>query len=391
MTLLAFVPAKYREAVLFSILALCWGSSFVAIEVGLEYVPPLLFAGLRYALAGVIVLGYAYLVTDRIWPVGRGEWLAVGVAGVFVIALYHGLLYIGELYVSGAVAATVVSTAPILTVAFAGVLLPDERLSPVGVFGFVLGLIGVVLVVQPSPSALGDEVTVGAAIVFASAVAFALGGVLVRPIESNLPLESLQAWAMLLGAAVLLGWAVVRGESITAIEMTSTAILSYAYLTFVSGVFAFLLYFELLDRSGAIQVNLVGYAEPAVAIVVSWIVLGTVVDSLTVVGLVTILAGFIVIKRRTIRRLLREHWTPTPAAGAGSSLTTEIRARGRALTDGGTTESAASSPNDGDVESGTATPGTETDSENESELETASETDSPSTESNTGADPDSRV
>ncbi|SDR41633.1 DMT family transporter [Natronobacterium texcoconense] len=308
MTLLGSLPDTYRDGVFFSILALCWGSSFVAIEIGLEYVPPLLFAGLRYALAGAIVLGYAYLATDRIRPATFGEWLAVSVAGVFVIALYHGLLYIGELYVSGAVAATVVSTAPILTVAFAGVLLPSERLSPVGVFGFILGLVGVVLVVQPTPGMLGDDVTYGAALVFASAVAFALGGVLVRPIESNLPLETLQAWAMLLGAGVLLGWAALRGESVAAIEFTTTAILSYVYLTFVSGVFAFLLYFQLLDRSGAVQVNLVGYAEPAVAIVVSWILLGSVVDSLTIVGLVTILVGFVVIKRHAIRRLVRPYW-----------------------------------------------------------------------------------
>ncbi|MXV64394.1 EamA family transporter [Natronorubrum sp. JWXQ-INN-674] len=297
---------------LFSILALCWGSSFVAIEIGLEYVPPLLFAGLRYGLAGLIVLGYAAVVTDRIRPVDRGEWIAVSVAGVFVIALYHGLLYIGELYVSGAVAATVVSTAPILTVAFAGVILPSERLNLLGVVGFVLGLIGVLLVVQPSSSALAGDTMLGAALVFASAIAFALGSVLLRPIESDLPIETLEAWAMLLGAGVLFGWAGLRGESVAAIELTTTALVSYAYLTFVSGVFAFLLYFELLDRSGATQVNLVGYAEPAVAIGVSWLIFGSIVDSLTIVGLLTILAGFIVIKRETLRSILRSRST-TPA------------------------------------------------------------------------------
>src|SRR6056297_1244803 len=175
MNTLGSLPDRYREAVLFSILALCWGSSFVAIEIGLEYVPPLLFAGLRYALAGVIVLGYAVVVADRTRPRGKAEWLAVTVAGVFVIALYHGLLYLGELYVSGAVAATVVSTAPILTAAFAGIVLPSERLAPAGVVGFVLGLVGVIAIVQPSPTALAGDATVGATLVFASAIAFALG------------------------------------------------------------------------------------------------------------------------------------------------------------------------------------------------------------------------
>ncbi|NGM70837.1 EamA family transporter [Natronolimnobius sp. AArcel1] len=334
---------------LFSILALCWGSSFVAIEVGLEYVPPLLFAGGRYALAGVIVLAYAAVVTDQLWPSARGEWLAVAVAGIFVIALYHGLLYLGELYVSGAVAATVVSTAPILTVAFAGLLLPEERLAPAGVVGFVLGLVGVVAVVQPSGATLGGEMVVGVALVFASAIAFALGSVFLKPISSSLPLETLQAWAMLLGAGVLLGWAALRGESIAAVAVTPESLLSFAYLTLVSGVFAFLLYFELLERTGATQVNLVSYAEPAVAMAVSWAIMGYVVDSLTVLGLLTIIAGFVVVKRRALQALLRS------TRVSRSTFVADIRDadhRSGARTDGGVTlESDAESTVDSEAPS----------------------------------------
>ena len=294
------LPENYRTGALFSILAICWGTSFVAIEIGLAYVPPLLFAGLRYALAGAIVFGYAYLVADRIRPTGREEWLAVAIASVFVIALYHALLYVGELYVPGAVAATIVSLTPILTAAFAGVVIPDERLSVVGVLGLLLGLVGVVAVARPTPATLGGELTLGVVLVLASAVAFAVGSVLLRPVQSKLPLESLQAWAMLIGAGLLLGWAFLRGESVRAIEPTLPALASFLYLTLVSGVFAFLLYFELLERSGPTQVNLVGYAEPAVAMVVSAAVLGYVVDSIAIVGLATILAGFALVKREAL-------------------------------------------------------------------------------------------
>ncbi|MDG5759355.1 DMT family transporter [Natronococcus sp. A-GB1] len=300
----AFFRSGYGDILLFSILAICWGTSFVAIEIGLEYVPPLLFAGLRYGVAGLIVFGYAAVVTDRLRPVDRTEWLSVGVAGLFLIAFYHALLYVGELYVSGAIAATVASTAPILTAAFAGAILPRERLSSAGVVGLVLGLIGVVAVVRPSPAGLDTELLLGAGLVFGAAIAFAVGTVLARPLDAGLPLETLQAWAMLVGAAVLLVGAPLRGESVAAIDVTPTALLSFTYLTLVSSVFAFLLYFQLLDRAGPTQVALVGYAEPAVAIGVSWVLLGYVVDSLTVLGLVTILAGFAVIKRRRLARVL---------------------------------------------------------------------------------------
>jgi drug/metabolite transporter (DMT)-like permease len=334
------VRSPYRNAVLFSILALCWGTSFVAIEVGLEYVPPLLFAGLRYALAGAIVLGYAIVVADRIRPVGVAEWGVVGIAGIFVIALYHALLYVGELYVSGAVAATVASTAPILTAVLAGAIFPRERFALPGVVGLVLGLFGVIAVVQPSPAGLDRELLLGAGLVFGAAIAFAIGTVCLRPIDADLPVETLQAWAMLVGAAVLLAGAPLRGESLSAIDVTPTALLSFGYLTLVSSVFAFFLYFELLERTGPTQVALVGYAEPVVAIGVSWVVLGTVVDSLTIVGLLAILAGFAVIKRRALyrlgwstverrRRTGRER--PVTAVADAASATTRPDAR----TDGG--------------------------------------------------------
>ncbi|SEH10729.1 Permease of the drug/metabolite transporter (DMT) superfamily [Natronorubrum sediminis] len=344
MTHLLSRRSEYRELVLFSILALCWGSSFVAIEVGLEYVPPLLFAGFRYLVAGAIVFAYAVVATDRIRPRTRGEWLIVSIAGVFVIGLYHGLLYLGELYVSGAVAATVVSTAPILTVVFASLLLPNQRINGLSVIGFVLGLVGVILVVRPSPASLHGDMTYGAILVLGAAITFALGSVLVRPIESALPIETLQAWAMLIGAGVLFAWAGVRGESMAGVELTTTALLSYAYLTIISGVFAFLLYFELLEQSGPTQVNLVGYAEPAVAIVVSWLVLGSIVDSITIVGLLTILVGFLVIKRNAIRSALVSARSGKPNRGlpethvettAKTRVEASTETHAKARTDGG--------------------------------------------------------
>ncbi|MUW15910.1 EamA family transporter, partial [Halorubrum sp. CBA1125] len=70
-----------RMVVAFVLLSTLWGTSFVAIEAGLHYFPPLLFAGVRYAIAGAVVLAYAALAPDRWVPRGRSEWLGVAVAG----------------------------------------------------------------------------------------------------------------------------------------------------------------------------------------------------------------------------------------------------------------------------------------------------------------------
>ncbi|WP_256402769.1 DMT family transporter [Halorubrum salinum] len=295
-------PISSSESIVgaFLLLATLWGTSFVAIEAGLHYFPPLLFAGVRYAVAGAVVLGFAVLVSDRFVPRGRDEWLGVAVAGTFVIAAYHGLLYVGELYVSGAVAAVIVSLSPVLTATFAAALLPGERLGPVEVGGFALGILGVVVIADPVASGFGGSALLGVALAFAGAVAFSLGAVLLRPLRTDLPVAALQGWAMVLGAGQLFVGAGLLGESPGAIVWNATAVASLTYLTLLSGVVAFLIYFALLDTVGPAQLHLVGYAEPVVAAVGSWALLGQLIEAEAVLGFVAILAGFLALERHEI-------------------------------------------------------------------------------------------
>ena len=296
-SLLSYTP------LMFVLLAILWGGSFVAIEVGLHYFPPLLFAGIRYSVAGAIILGYAVVVADRWWPADRHEWLSVGVVGGFIIAGHHAFVYLGEQYVSGAIAAVVISLSPVLTAAFAAVVL-DERLTPVKVAGFVLGIAGVAVVADLGPANMLSTNVVGVGLVFAATVCFALGSVLVRPFRTDLPVTAMQGWAMVGGSAALFAVGGLRGESLTAIEWTATGAASLAYLTLLSGVVAFAIYFALLDEVGAAQLNLVGYLEPVVATLFGWALLGQLVDAKTAAGFAIIFAGFALVKRRALTDLV---------------------------------------------------------------------------------------
>ncbi|USZ68547.1 EamA family transporter [Halorussus salilacus] len=288
-----------RTPVLFVLLAILWGGSFVAIEVGLHHFPPLLFAGLRYAIAGAAILGYAVVAADRWRPAGRDEWLTVGIVGAFIIAGHHAFLYLGEQYVSGAIAAVVVSLTPVLTVAFAAVLL-DERLTGVQATGFALGVLGVGIVAGFDPATALSTSAVGVGLVLLATASFALGGVLTRPFRSDLPLAAMQGWAMVGGAGALLAVGALRGESMATVSWTPTAAWSLVYLTLLSGVVAFGVYFLLLDRVGPTQLNLVGYLEPVTAATFGWLLLGDLIDAGTVAGFGIIFLGFALVKRRAL-------------------------------------------------------------------------------------------
>lgn len=292
-----------RTPVMFVVLATLWGGSFVAIEVGLHFFPPLLFAGLRYSVAGAILLGYAVTTTDRWRPTERDDWLSVGVIGLFVIAGHHAFVYVGEQYVAGAIASVIVSLSPVLTAAFAAVLL-DERFTPVKVAGFALGLLGVAVVADFDPANALTTSVVGIGLVFVATALFALGSVLVRPFRTDLPLSAMQGWAMVGGSGILFAVGSVRGESLAAVAWTPTAVVSLAYLTILSGVVAFGIYFTLLDRVGPTQLNLIGYLEPVAATLIAWALLGDLIGLDAVAGFVVIFAGFALVKRRALDDLV---------------------------------------------------------------------------------------
>ncbi|PSP31437.1 EamA family transporter [Halobacteriales archaeon QH_10_67_22] len=296
--------SRYRNLGLFLALAAVWGSAFMAIKAGLSEFPPVLFAALRYDVAGVVMLVYAVLRADRWIPADRRQWAAVGVGAVLLIAAYHAFLFVGEQSTTSAAAAVVVSLSPVMTTMFARVILPDERLSAAGIAGALLGLVGVVAVANPDPSALLTQDVVGNLLVFAAALSFALGSVLTTWLDAGLEIETMEAWSMLGGAAVMHGVSVALGESFAAVTWSSRGLAALAYLSLGASALGFLVYFDLLERLGPIEINLVSYVAPLFAAVTGFLFLGEVVGVPTVVGFCLIFVGFVLIKRRAIREEL---------------------------------------------------------------------------------------
>ncbi len=304
---------RYRNLLAFLALAGLWGTAFMAIKAGLAYFPPVLFAAFRYDIAGLLMLGYALYATDRWRPRGRAEWALVGVGAVFLIAAYHAFLFVGEQGTTSAAAAVVVSLSPVLTTAFARVFLPSERLTTAGIAGILLGLVGVVVLTSPDPTNLLNGELLAEGLVFAAALSFALGSVLTRRIPAQLPIETMEAWSMVGGALLMHGVSVLLGESVATVEVTPAGIAALAYLSIAASAVGFLIYFDLLDRLGPIEINLVSYVAPVFAAISGALLLDESIDAATVAGFVLIFAGFVLLKRRA----LAAEWPRLRAALSG--------------------------------------------------------------------------
>ncbi|MFC7239511.1 DMT family transporter [Saliphagus sp. GCM10025317] len=299
-----------RDIVLFLGLALVWGTSFAAIEIGLATVPPILFAALRFDVAALLFVA-AVALTGASWrPSVRADWLLIAVGGGLLVGAHFALLFLGQSMVSSSVAAVVLSLTPIVTPPLALALLPRERIRPQAVIGLLLGLVGVSTIALEGGSFGGQALGVG--LLFASAVVFALGSVLTERTRGTLPIVSQQAWAMGLGAIVLHTLSGLHpAETLVGLEVTTDAVLALAYLAVIATGGGFFVYFVLLERIGATELSLVNYAVPVVAAVVGWAALGESLTAGTVAGFTLIIVGFALCKLGALWQ------TAAPAIGYG--------------------------------------------------------------------------
>ena len=300
-----------RTAVGFVLLGAVWGSSFPAVRAGVQEAPPVLFAALRFDAIAVFMLGFAVLAGGR-WRPRRTDLAGILAAGALVIGLHNILWFVGQQHVTSAVAAVVIATVPILAAGFSRLVLPSERLAVLGLVGLSLGFLGTLVVAEPNPETLTAGRAVGVGLVFASAVALALGTVLVQWARTDLPVVALQGWAMVVGALSMHLASLGLGEP-QAVEWTSTVVLSLLYLVPIAGCFGYLLYFHLLDELGSVELTLVNYVIPVFAALVGWLALAEGLDASTVVGFVLVAVGFVLVKRRALRSRLRQRTSSAPS------------------------------------------------------------------------------
>lgn len=283
-------------------LAVVWGAGFTAIEVGLVHLPPLLFASYRFDVGAIVTLGALALLGGLELPRVRSDWQAIIAAATLLVFGNGFLLFFGQDFTTGSIAAVVYSLNPVMTAAFAAILLSGAVLDGRDVAGIALGLVGVVLVARPSPTASPEAMNanaIGALLIFGAVLAVSSGSVLVRRFDAEMGSISVTGWAMAAGALLFHIASPLLGEPLT-VPVRAETFGAIAYLGIGGSSLGYGAYFVLLKRRGPFAVNLVNYAIPLVAAVTGWVLLGEQLAPLAILGFVFIIAGFLVINRRAV-------------------------------------------------------------------------------------------
>ncbi len=242
---------------LYAGLVLIWSSTWVAIKIGLEDLPPLLGAGIRFAVAGLGLLAIARL-TGR--PLRTDPRLAA-VLALLPFATAYGLIYWGEQYVPSGLAAVLFGVMPLYSAVLASLALAGEPLRARLLLGIAVALAGLSLAFGES-LALGDgRFALAAAIACAAApLASAVGNVSIKRAGGALDAIVLNGWAMLAGGALLL--AVSAAGETWEVTWSARAVGSIAYLALIGSAVPFVTLTILLRELPAVTMSYVTLLLP---------------------------------------------------------------------------------------------------------------------------------
>jgi drug/metabolite transporter (DMT)-like permease len=284
---------------LYVLLVVIWSSTWVAIKIGLEDAPALLGAGVRFALAGVLLLGFA---AARRRPLRTDKLLALTL-GLLPFAFCYGLVYWGEQYIPSGLTAVLFGVMPLYTAILASFLLADEPLQARVLLGVALALAGLSLAFAESLK-LGseDRAAIGAIAVVLSPLGAALGNVALKRRATGLDAIVLNGWGMIVGGGLLLGLSALTedwGEAVWGAK----ALGSIVYLAVVGSAVAFVTLTVLLREMSAQATSFIALMIPFGALAFGAVIYGEPITARALAGAALVVAGLIAARGRRPTRV----------------------------------------------------------------------------------------
>jgi len=291
-----------KPVVVWLLLSLIWGSTWLFIKLGLEDLPPFTFAGVRFVIAAAILL--IVIAVRRVpLPRERRDWLLIALTGVMAFTVNYGLLFWGEQRTSSGLAAILQTIIPAFGLVIAHYYLPDERITPSKVGGITLGIAGVALIFSDQASTEGKSALAGSAAIVVGAFCVAYSNVLVKARARHIEPAALAAGQMICGLVPLLLIGVTLEGNPLTFHWTPRALVSLLYLALVGSAIAFLLFYWLVRNMDVTKTMLIPLVTPPIAVLLGWLVLHEGLTWRTAAGALGIMSGIALIVTRKKKEL----------------------------------------------------------------------------------------
>ena len=278
-------------------MAICFGGTWVAGAVAVDAAPPFTIAAVRFAIASLLLYGWARLTNRPLSPLHRSDWRMVAGLGLTAVAGYNWLFLTGLTLAPASDGAIIVpGLAPVFTAVLAGAVL-HERLGLRGFIGLGVAAIGLFLVVNPA-GGTDERRLLGDLLFIAGAALWGVYSVLARTASRRFSAVSASLYGTAFGTLVLIPPALIEGGAASLIAAPPAALIGIAYLAVFGTVAAFVLLNLGVARIGAARASAFALLVPIVGVLSSVALLDERLGPLTLVGGVIVLLGLWLIEHR---------------------------------------------------------------------------------------------
>ncbi len=286
-------------------IAVCiiWGTTYLAIRIGVEHIPPMLFAGLRWIIAGVIFVSFLRLRGKKL-P-SKSDLIHISVVGISLIGIGNGLVVTGEQYVGSGLAALLITTVPFWVVAMEAFIPSGPKINWMILSGLFLGLLGVTLIFNGSwAELLNPTYLLGVLCILGAVVAWSFGTVYSKYKKVSVhPLMSAAVQMLVAGTAqTILGS--FLGEW-SRISFHTDGVISFFYLVLIGSMFGYGSYIYAIEHLPLSLVSTYAYINPVIALFLGWLVLAEKLTLPIIIAAAVIIAGVIIVKQGAKKQRLQ--------------------------------------------------------------------------------------
>jgi drug/metabolite transporter (DMT)-like permease len=289
-------PPTWKILLAFAMIYFVWGSTFLAIRVGVHEVPPFLLAAVRFFTAGLVM--YAWLRLKGTAAPSPHEWASASLLGTIIFVVDYGCLFWAEQRVPSGIAAVVLATIPVFITLMEIVFLRTQRLTIRLSLALIVGMCGVAVLMNHS-FALG-EVPInraGAVALLVAALTWSVATTLTRRLSLPASKPMSAAAQMLTGGAQLFVLTALTGEftGFRVQAVSAHAWFALVYLIIAGSIIGFTAYVWLLHYESPTKVGTYAYVNPVVAVALGYFVGGEAVGARTLLGTLLVLVSVITI------------------------------------------------------------------------------------------------
>ncbi len=311
---------RFRVILAFALVYILWGSTYLAIRITDEHIPPAMMCGTRFLIAGPIMLGYCALTGRRVLT-GIAELGKLALIGILLLTGGNLVLAWAEVYVPSGLSALIIAITPLWFLIIDTWILRGDRISRRGLIGLGLGAIGMLVLLWPQLRQGGGAQThlLHYLILPLGSLSWAIGSVLSKHWEVGVDSFAGTGWQMIASGVVNMSLALALHDPARTV-WTARGVGALVYLIIGGSLVGFTSYIWLLDHAPTSKVSTYAYVNPMVAVFMGWLVLNERVDSYILVGSAIIVTAVALVtsakvKARAPHGVPRDHEVPVGEAG----------------------------------------------------------------------------